>query len=340
MKIPSPEYSIDALIDKHYEKNQELPRAHMGCSMLGHPCDRWLWLSFRWAVIEQFPGRILRLFKRGQMEEATVIENLRNIGVEIHFTGENQTSVNFGNHVGGSLDGIAVSGVPGATKTKHVLEIKTHSLKSFNDLVKNGVKKSKPMHYIQMQQYMLGKGLSDALYVAVCKDDDRLYFERVKFDGETGQAAIDRGHRIVSSDRMPPPLSTDPTWFECRFCPAHEFCHKTKLTKQVNCRTCAHSTAKPDSTWHCAEYDATIPDVAAQRAGCSGHIIHPDLTPWTTEFDGKNVIWITPYGKIKNGNASLGVFESLEILANPEACANPDKFIDEVRDIFGGKVVE
>ena len=72
MKIPDPVNSIENLIDQAHENRQEKPRPHMGCSILGHPCDRYLWLSFRWAVIEKFKGRILRLFRRGQLEENTI----------------------------------------------------------------------------------------------------------------------------------------------------------------------------------------------------------------------------------------------------------------------------
>ena len=46
---------------------QEPPRPHMGVSEIGHPLRRVV-VSFRWAVIETFPGRILSLFRRGQME--------------------------------------------------------------------------------------------------------------------------------------------------------------------------------------------------------------------------------------------------------------------------------
>ena len=52
MKIPEPNISIANLIDKKVEEGQEAPRAHLGASLLGHPCDRYLWLMFRWAVIE------------------------------------------------------------------------------------------------------------------------------------------------------------------------------------------------------------------------------------------------------------------------------------------------
>ena len=178
MKLPEPNHSIQALIDRHHESQAEHPRPHMGASQIGHPCDRWLWLSFRWAVQPQFPGRILRVFRRGRNEEETIVSDLRAIGLDVRGA---QKRVDFGSHVSGSLDGIIESGVPGSTK-RHVAEFKTHSRKSFDDLDKHGVEKSKPEHWVQMQAYMHGTGIERALYVAVCKDDDRIYTERIKYD--------------------------------------------------------------------------------------------------------------------------------------------------------------
>jgi hypothetical protein len=289
------------------------------------------------AVIEKFPGRILRLFRRGQEEEAKVVSDLRAIGISVQKTGLNQSRVAFGCHVSGSIDGIIEHGVPEAPNARHVLEIKTHAKKSFDDLLKNGVEKSKPQHYVQMQMYMAGMKIDRALYYAVCKDDDRIYTERVKFDKAVAQKFVERGHRLAIDDRMPPPLSTDPTWFECRFCAAHEFCHKTQLTKEVNCRTCANSTAREDSTWHCEQYDVTI-DFENQKAGCEAHVLHPDLVPWEHKTDGNTVIWITPEGDIKNGVKGADVFSSHEIVANHKACASPDEFIKTLRHEFDAEI--
>ena len=225
--IPQSNQSIASMIDAMHEQRAEPPRAHLGASQLGHPCDRWLWISFRWAVQPKFPGRILRLFRRGHMEEATIISDLRAIGIDIRSTGNTQHRVDFGSHVSGSIDGIIESGVPEAPKKRHLAEFKTHSKKSFDALVKDGVQKAKPEHWTQMQVYMLGTEIDRALYLAVCKDDDRLYTERVKFDVEAAQNAVDRGRRITLSDRMPPPLSTDPSWYQCKFCPAYGIvCHR------------------------------------------------------------------------------------------------------------------
>lgn len=329
MQIPKLD-QIQQLIDQHHESQQEPPRPHLGASMLGHPCDRWLWLSFRWAVVEKFPGRILRLFRRGQNEEQQIINDLRSIGLDVRAPSSGQSRVDFGSHVSGSIDARIEKGVPGAIKTPHVAEFKTHSLKSFNEVKAKGVLEAKPMHWAQMQLYMLGTELNRALYVAVCKDDDRIYTERVHLDLEAAQKLVARGHRITQSDRMPEPISSDSTWWECKFCPAHEFCHKSKLTKQVNCRTCAHSTALPDSTWHCARWDDAIP-TDAQREGCEGHVLHPDLVPWQRQDSANEwqAVYMIKDKLIVNGEPDANVYSSKELVANADACGNAE--VNEVR---------
>lgn len=335
--------SIQELIDKHHEENQkDQQRPHIGASLIGHPCDRWIWLAFRWAVQPQFPGRILRLFRRGQMEEATIVDDLRAIGMDVR-TSRQQARVEFGSHVSGSIDAIIESGVPESTKNRHIAELKTHNLKSFNDLEKNGVNKSKPAHFVQMQIYMHGTKIDQALYVAVCKDDDRIYTEVVRYEKDIAQRYIDRGHRLALEDRMPPPLSNDPSWYQCKFCDAHEFCHETKTTKHVNCRTCAHSTAKVDSTWRCERHEADGIPVEFQRHGCESHVLHPDLVPWELKdgHDEWTAVYVINGKDVANGDPEIeGVFSSRELLANAAACA--DKGCTQLHDMrkqFNGRFV-
>lgn len=338
-EITLQQYTIAELIDKHHESQQELPRPHMGASLLGHPCDRWLWLSFRWSVVEKFPGRILRLFRRGHMEEVTLVSDLRAIGIDIQKTGKSQSRVDFGSHVSGSVDGVAECGVPFGDGKQYVVEFKTHSKKSFDHLEDNGVEKSKPMHYAQMQVYMLGMKIDRALYVAICKDDDRIWTEQVKFNADVANLIVERGKRIALSDRMPEPLSADPSWYQCKFCPAHEFCHKTKTTKEVNCRTCAHSTATPSSQFTCARHNNSEIPLEYQRTGCEGHVLHPDLVPWQVQLgtDDMTAVYIIDGKPVANGEPNDTTFTSLEILANAKTCANPDDFIREIRK-DGGRI--
>lgn len=335
MKLPEPTTTIASLIDASMP--QDGPRPHLGCSLLGHHCDRWLWLSFRHAVIEKFSGRMLRLFRRGQNEEDTIYADLKSAGIDV---AGSQHRVDFGNHISGSIDGVINQGVPESPKKRHVLECKTHSKKSFDDLVKNGVEKSKPMHYVQMQLYMHGLNIDRALYYAVCKDNDEIYTERVRYVKETAEKYIHRGHTITSSDRMPPPCSTDPSWYQCKWCPAHSFCHETHLTKEVNCRTCALSTAKEDSTWTCEKYGATIP-FDAQRTGCDGHVLHPDLVPFerAESNDQWKAVYIINGKRVENGEADANTYSSKELVANAAGCAMDDEFSREAREVLGARVV-
>jgi hypothetical protein len=275
--IPQPRSMTTQAIDAHHEARREPPRPHMGCSELGAECDRWLWLKFRWAVLERIGGRTLRLFRRGHREEPTVLGDLRAIGCVID--DGDQQRVDFGCHVSGSVDGVIRSGVPEASKTAHILEIKTHSAKSFNDLEKNGVQKSKPRHWVQMQCYMHGLGIDRALYFAVCKDDDRLYTERVRLDKEAAEKAIARGKRLAIVDEMPDPLSRDPAWHQCKMCAGHGFCHGGERDVPKNCRTCAHSTAKDDGTWRCEHHDADGIPLNFQRIGCDAYEVHDHMRP-------------------------------------------------------------
>lgn len=342
MQIPDAHHSIAALIDKHFEAQAEPPRPHMGCSQLGHSCDRWLWLSFRWAVQPSFAGRILRLFRRGHAEEASIVSDLRAIGMDVRGTSGQQARVDFGSHVSGSVDAIIESGVPHAPKTKAILECKTHSDKSFKELKTKGVKEAKPMHWIQCCVYGYGAKIDRALYFAVNKNTDEIYTEWLHLDKEIAENAIARGHRIAISDRIPEPLSNDETWYECRFCAGHDFCFGSKTTKHVNCRTCAHSTAMPDSTWHCARYDASDIPVDYQREGCECHVLHPDLVPWPRKdgLDDWTAIYVIDGRDTANGEGDAHIYTSRELLANPKACSLNDEYVAELRQQFGARIVE
>lgn len=339
MKIPDPQHTITALIDAAHEakraSHKEVFRPHMGASTLGEKCDRKLWLSFRWAVRENFPGRILRVFRRGQNEEAQVVADLQSIGCKVRSTGAEQTRVDFGSHVSGSIDGIITAGVPDAPRKSHVLEIKTHSKKSFEALEKEGVEKAHPKHFAQVQAYMLGTGIDRALYVAVCKDDDRLHVERFKLDKERAEKLVERGKRIATQDEIPPPLSDDPTWFECKFCSAHDFCHGSRVTKEINCRTCAHSTAEADGTWTCARHDQNVMPTDWMREAHECHSLHFHLVPWPfLRMECGDPVFDVEGTEVANGPSG---FASTELVANPKACVDPT--LVQLRRKFDAKVV-
>lgn len=329
--------NIQELIDKKMEQQIEQPRPHIGCSTLGHPCDRYLWLAFHWAVTPAFPGRMLRLFKRGQDEESSVIKYLTMIGARVQ---NQQKTVDFGNHVSGSIDGI-VTGLPGHELHQVLLEIKTHNKKSFNELEKKGVELAKPLHYIQMQCYMRGLKLTKALYFAVCKDDDRIHAEIITYVPDMASHAIDRGHRIASSARMPEPIAATADYYICRMCDMREFCHETMTTKNVNCRTCMHSAPTVNSTWSCALHDNETIPYNWQTQGCSSHVLHPNLVPYVHSRNADAITaTLTINGNpVVNGDSGPNVYTSKEILADPMLCASADPFVEQLRSKLDAKII-
>lgn len=299
-ELPQPPTPTLSAIYASYEACQgDGFRAHLGASLIGKPCSRALWYDFRWVTPARYPGRILRLFETGQLEEARLVRNLRATGATVMDvdpeTGRQFRVSAHGGHFGGSLDAVAF-GLLEAPKTWHVVEFKTHSRKSFDQLVASGVAASKPQHVAQMQVYMHLTGITRALYMAVCKDTDALHIERIRADAQEGARLLEKAGRIIFAQHPPARISEDPAWFECRMCPHHGLCHG-EAAAAVTCRSCLHATpveALPEEVgtgsssgsatgekqggWHCARHDRVLED-ADQRRACAAHLFIPDLVP-------------------------------------------------------------
>ena len=249
--------------------------------MIGKECSRALWYDFRWASDPGFEARMLRLFEHGYKEEDRIVENLRSVGITIFSRDpDSGEQINFkeeGNpHFSGSVDGIGV-GFPEAEKTWHVLECKTSSKKLFDKMLKDGVEKSKYQHYCQMQVYMRWAKLDRAFYIVCCKDDDRLYGERVYFDPELAQKLADKACRIVFSAVPLERLGDSENSFCCKWCDHVDICWHGELPL-VSCRTCAFVTPEPDGTWTCGRGgEKRVLGESEQKVGCSCHIFIPEL---------------------------------------------------------------
>jgi hypothetical protein len=286
-------------------------RDHLGASVIGRPCDRELFYIFRWVTNPNFPGRVLRLFERGQREERWILSELRALGLEV-WDQEPGTSkqmrVKWG-HFGGSCDGI-VRGVLEAPKTPHLLEVKTINEKGHKELSSKGVQHAKPEHFAQMQVYMHGLKLTRALYLSVCKNNDEIYVERVYYSKDIAEHYLARAERIINADRPPEKISDDPGWYQCRWCNFAPTCHGDALP-EINCRTCCSSTPHEDGTWRCSLFlDAIIPP-DFQRIGCMHHLFNPYLMPWEVDDAGED--WVSYVDGPRNGAGGLSSKELIEV---------------------------
>lgn len=285
--LPESPHTTAHAIVRWYESKPQQHRPHMGASLIGHACDRYIWSTWRWVLKPEFAGRILRLFSTGQREEPRLIEELTGIGATVWerdpATGDQwRVSAHHG-HFGGSLDGVA-KGLPEAPKTAAVLEFKTHSAKSFADLLAKRVHESKPQHWKQMQVYMGLMELERALYLAVNKDDDTVYSEWVHFDREEFDRLLARAKKLIDMTYPPDRISTDPAHWQCKGCTFYRHCHQG-VAAEVNCRTCCHATPVEKAAWHCAVHNDAVP-LDFQRTGCDSHLLIPGLVPYGEAVDG------------------------------------------------------
>ena len=277
--LPPPSSPTVTAIYAAYESAQESGyREHLGASGIGADCERAIWFSFRWTTRARHTGRLLRLFQTGHMAEARFVADLRKIGVTVmDVDPENGRQWNFrdaSGHFGGSADGVGI-GFAEAPKAWHICEFKTHSAKSFASLAKDGVEKSKPMHAAQMQVYMHLAGIERAFYLAVNKDTDDLYQERLNYDAETAMRLMVKAERIIGNPNPPAKISADPAWYQCRFCDHSEACHGTAMPER-HCRSCLHASPVAAGAWSCQRHNHTL-DRRAQEAGCAAHLYIPSL---------------------------------------------------------------
>lgn len=279
--LPSPASPTVDAIYAAYEADAETGyRAHLGASLIGNDCPRAIWYGFRWATRARHTGRILRLFQTGHLAEPRFVADLRRIGVTVlevdPDTGRQWTLRDAGGHFGGSMDAVAI-GFLEAPKAWHVCEFKTHSAKSFAKLQADGVTISKPLHWAQMQAYMQLAGIDRAFYLAVCKDTDALYQERIRHDADAALRILAKAERIIAAARPPARISDDPAWWQCRLCDHHAVCQDGQAVER-HCRACLHAAPVDGGAWHCGRHDHPLAR-QDQEAGCAAHLFIPDLVP-------------------------------------------------------------
>jgi hypothetical protein len=274
----APMPTVEAIYAAYEARQDNGWRPHLGGSVIGTKCERALWYGFRWATKKRHPGRLLRLFQTGHLEEPRLVDDLRAIGCEVQDidpeTGKQWNLRDATGHCGGSMDAVLL-GIPEAPKTWHGGEFKTHSQKSFDALVKDKVKVSKPLHWAQMQIYMFWSGLTRFLYLARNKNTDELYQERVESDPAEGARLDAKGARIVNASRAPEKIASKADWYECKMCDHHAVCWEGKQPER-HCRSCLHSTPAAGGIWTCAKHHCDIP-ADCEALGCEDHLFIPDF---------------------------------------------------------------
>ncbi len=237
---------ICALIDAALlaERHVQTPRNYLGASRLGVACQRALQYEYLHVAPDagrEFPGRVLRVFEVGHALEDLAIRWLRLTGFDLYTRKTSGGQFGFsvaGGRIQGHVDGV-INAAPACLEigVPALWECKTMNDKSWRDTVKHGVAASKPVYAAQIaiyQAYMEpsipGIAANPALFTAVNKDSQEIWFELVPFDAGLAQRMSDRAVQVITASEVGellPRHATTPTHVECKFCAWQDRCWRT-----------------------------------------------------------------------------------------------------------------
>jgi len=246
----------------------------VGMGSIGEPCARKLWYKFRWVKEEPFDGRMLRLLDRGTREEKRFVDWLIKAGCKVSSldpeTNKQYELSDCNGHFSGFLDAKIL--LPPKYKIKEWIlgEFKTwREDGKWRKLKKDGLYKTKQEHYDQMCMYGYKAGLKFGLYVAICKNDDRIYIEIVPLSEIIAIELLRKAKSIITApiDAPPAKISMQRSFFSCKWCCFKDICHDGDQVDK-NCRSCKYSNATDNAQWYCAVHKQIIPPEAIPH-GCN-----------------------------------------------------------------------
>ena len=210
------------VVETWHEANYT-PRSRLGLSEVGHKCNRYLWYVHHGYPALQPPGRMIRLFRLGEMIEEQVITDLLTAGFRIHSRQKEKMIENDGIQLIGHIDGI-IGGLLESSKP-HLLEIKSSNSKRFNQLLKlNSYEMWSEKYKAQIHVYMLASKISRCLVWVENKDSSETYAERIKIDKSYALKVLEKTFNAISSVSTPPRACPKQDWFEVKMCKFRKIC--------------------------------------------------------------------------------------------------------------------
>lgn len=227
-----------------YTKNRgsgkgEVAYKRIGAAYAGIECLRQLACKYHRIKEDPFDSKYIteaqlkRHADYGFDTENHIIEWLRIAGFEVLDRDKDGKQYGYksafdGNqyHFAGELDGIIVKSPIPEIPDNTNLECKKATREKFEKFQKNGVEKTSPEYFAQMQLGMAYTDRKNCLFVMVCLDSMEVYYELVPFNLEKAQALNDKCVKVIQSkdpDEMPK-LGYNADDFRCMFCPYRKSC--------------------------------------------------------------------------------------------------------------------
>ena len=240
-------------------------RSYFGASG-HHPCERNLYYKAKGTPRKPIEARVYRIFQQGHdIEEQTInlLKLIPNLMVEeIDRETGRQFQVSFlGGHIKGHFDGRIRSEYYFSETSRKLLEIKSANDKNFKLFQSKGVRATNETYYAQSQIYMHGTqneetwkdhSLTQCLFVIFNKNTAELHIELIDYSPSEAELYLISFENALTNRELPPRISENPNWYQCKFCDFKEYCFEDKPIEITKPRQCKHTQPnKTSGGWYC-----------------------------------------------------------------------------------------
>lgn len=215
--------------DARYRAERADRKPTLSLSGIGD-CSRKLWAGLHGIESEPMSGHLLATFAMGDAVERLVIELLNRADYQIHRRQE-RVVIDFGDELlaTGRLDGVFIIEHGKFSQEDAVLEIKSANREQFEKCEALGYDAWRPTYGDTLHAYMGASKLDVAVAVVFCKDNSRIYAEKIRFDAKRYERLCAKAEAVLRAERpVPRPEKANGQYSEyCKFCPVSEWCYSS-----------------------------------------------------------------------------------------------------------------
>lgn len=220
------------MLNQAAARHASKPRDYLGGSRLGEECARKLQYEFEGRPQRPLDAKTHIIFSFGHYGEDVIADLLKGAGFDLRTHKVNGGQFGFetaGGRIRGHIDGVICDGPAEFGPYPYLWENKWVGGKYWQNIVKNGVAKERPVYAGQVATYQAYMDLTEnpALFSFGNRDTGEIAFERVPFNAKLAQACTDRGVQVIQAteagERLPRPYASS-DFFKCRFCDFREEC--------------------------------------------------------------------------------------------------------------------
>lgn len=209
------------------DKIKVYPCRNLRASNLGHPCERFLYLSINnWEDVKPHDVGLQNIFDLGNTLEEHTIKNIKEAGYEVFTPTQRSFKIDVKGGIITGREDIRIKDEHGEllpVEIKGISPFEFDKLNSVDDFLKS--KKAWIQGYpAQLFIYMLKFGKEKGFFALTNKLTGETKFVEVPLDYDFGEAMLSKAERIYRclNDKTPPPACEDISY--CEKCPMAHIC--------------------------------------------------------------------------------------------------------------------